>query len=203
MSEYDPGLSVTQAVKSEKRMREEITLALTHFTDKYCHHWIQQCGHPPASSELYGVPSPCIQQTTGEEIYWLPQPFTLAKNLDAVERALDLQLQPAIVAWYTSQFAGDMHTSIAGKDCTLLQSWSEDDFLRMQENLIGHLVMKRRLKHSPTLFIATTASELDVISVCNLSGEVILEQLGTQKREVLAPDLVTFVSALEIVDPVQ
>lgn len=184
-------------------MSEEITHALKEFTDKYCHRWIQQCGHPPASSELYGVPSPCIQQTVGEAIYWMPQPFTLAKNFDAIERALDLQLQPAIVAWYTSQFAGDMYVNIGGKDCTLLQTWSEDDFLRVQENLIGHLVMKRRLKQTPTLFIATTASEMDVISVCNLSGEVILEQPGTRKREVLAKDLAAFVDALEIIDPVQ
>ncbi len=184
-------------------MSEEITHALKNFTDQYCNRWIQQCGHPPASSELYGVPSPCIQQTVGEEIYWLPQPFTLSKNLDAIERALDLQLQPGIVAWYTSQFAGDMHVKINGRDCTLLQIWSEEDVVRMQENLIGHLVMKRRLKHSPTLFIGTTASELDIISVCNLRGEVILEQLGTHKREVLAADLAAFLSALEVIDPVQ
>jgi hypothetical protein len=56
-----------------------------------------------------------------------------------------------------------------------------DDFRRVQENLIGHLVVQK-LKLSPTLFIATLESELEVISVCNLSGEVIKETLGTAKR---------------------
>ncbi|WP_428943924.1 SecY-interacting protein [Pantoea sp. FN060301] len=177
-------------------MIEETTRALTEFTRRYCDLWERECGHPPASSELTGVPSPCTQQTVQDEIYWLPQPFTLAKNLDAVERALELRIQPSVVAWYTAQFAGDMVATIAGKPITLLQTWSEEDFLRVQENLIGHLVMKRRLKHSPTLFVATTASELEIVSVCNLSGEVFIEQLGTSQRTALAPTLELFMENL-------
>lgn len=182
-------------------MIEETTRALTEFTRKYCDSWSRECGHSPASSELLGVPSPCIQQTTADQVYWLPQPFTLAQNLEAVERAIELRLQPSVTAWYSSQFAGDMTATFGSTACTLLQTWSEEDFLRVQENLIGHLVMKRRLKQSPTLFIATTESELEVISVCNLSGEVILEQLGTQKRSVLAPDLQQFIEALQVALP--
>lgn len=173
-------------------MIDETARALVDFTRRYCDSWIEACGHPPASSELYGIPSPCVQQTTGEEVRWLPQPFTLAKNLENIERALDLRIQPAVVAWYTTQFAGDMHVRIDGQPCTLLQVWSEEDFERVQENLIGHLVMQRRLKQSPTLFIATTQSELEIVSVCNLTGEVILEKLGAKGRKVLAATLEQF-----------
>ena len=76
-------------------------------------------------------------------------------------------------------------------------SVSEEDFQRVQENLIGHLVVQKRLKLSPTLFIATLESELDVISVCNLSGEVVKETLGTAKRLTLSPSLAGFLNQLE------
>jgi len=106
-------------------------------------------------------------------------------------------LQPSITGFYTAQFAGDMMGTYAGHRVSLVQVWSEDDFVRVQENLIGHLVMKRRLKHSPTLFIATTESELEVVSVCNLNGEVIIEQLGTQKRQIISPSIESFLISLQ------
>lgn len=67
----------------------------------------------------------------------------------------------------------------------------------VQENLIGHRVVQKRLKLSPTLFIATLESELEVISVCNLSGEVLKETLGTRKRTILSPSLASFLDQLE------
>ncbi|CDL37786.1 Syd protein [Citrobacter freundii] len=106
-------------------------------------------------------------------------------------------IQPAVHAFYTTQFAGDMHAQFADEKLTLLQTWSEDDFRRVQENLIGHLVTQKRLKLSPTLFIATQDNELDVISVCNLSGEVCKETLGTRKRTVLAASLAEFLTQLK------
>lgn len=178
-------------------MKEETTQALLDFTARYCARWQQESGHPPASEDLYGIASPCVMETQNNRVLWQPQPFTLAKNLDAVERAIELRIQPSVVDFYTTQFAGDMRACFEGREVNLVQVWSEEDFVRIQENLIGHLVMKRRLKHSPTLFIATTGSELEVISVCNLSGEVITEQLGTQKREVLTADLQSFLIALQ------
>lgn len=171
--------------------------ALREFTARYVQLWQQQSGHLPASADLLGVPSPCIVSTLEDRVLWQPQPFTLPATLEAVERALDIQLQPEISAFYTSQFAGNMTASFEQQPITLLQVWSESDFTRLQENLIGHLVMKRRLKQSPTLFIATTESEQDVIAVCNLTGEVILEQPGSKTRQVLAADVQIFLNALQ------
>lgn len=182
-------------------MMQQTAEALRDFTARYVAHWQQQHGHFPASAELYGVPSPCIISELDERVLWQPQDFTLPASLAAVERALDIQLQPDLTMFYTTQFAGDMHAQFTQQPLTLLQVWSEDDFTRLQENLIGHLVMKRRLKQSPTLFIATTDSEQDVIAVCNLTGEVIVEQPGTKKRQKLAVDIQTFLNALQPVSP--
>lgn len=122
--------------------------------------------------------------------------FEGEENVNAVERAFDIMVQPALHAFYTTQFAGDMPAQFADEKLTLLQTWSQDDFRRVQENLIGHLVMQKRLKLPPTLFIATQENELEVISVCNLSGEVIKETLGTRNRTVLAATLAEFLTQL-------
>ena len=156
-------------------MDQQTAEALQAFTQRYCEAWQQQRSSLPRSEKLYGIPSPCISATDDDGVFWQPQPFSLEQNINAVERALE----------------------IAGESMTLLQTWSPDDFQRVQENLIGHLLVQKRLKLSPTLFIATLDSELDVISVCNMSGEVIKETLGTRKRTTLSPSLASFLNSLK------
>lgn len=177
-------------------MDKETAAALNAFTTRYCDAWHEQKDSWPQSEELYGVPSPCIITTSGETVTWQPQPFTAEQNVKAIERAMDIVVQPAVHAFYTTQFAGDMCARFDNEMLTLLQTWSEDDLLRVQENLIGHLVTQKRLKLSPTLFIATLDSEVDVISVCNLTGEVIKETLGTQNRQILSDSLTDFLNHL-------
>jgi SecY interacting protein Syd len=176
---------------------KEIAAALKGFTTRYCDAWHEQKGTWPQSEEYVGIPSPCAISTCDGKVIWQPQPFIGAQNVNGVERAMDIVVQPAVPAFYTTQFAGDMGARFGHQMMTLLQTWSEDDLQRVQENLIGHLVTQKRLKLSPTLFIATLDSELDVISVCNLSGEVIKETLGTRNREVLAENLAEFLNQLQ------
>ncbi|ATA25053.1 SecY-interacting protein [Brenneria goodwinii] len=177
-------------------MAYEVPQALAAFTQRYVELWRRETGHPPASEALYGVPSPCITQSQSGEVFWLPQPFLPAAALDGVERALDISLHPDIHAFYTTQYAGDMAAQFESVSCVLLQTWSEDDFSRMQENLIGHLLTQKRLKLPPTLFLATTDSEMTMISLCNVSGQVLLEEFGTKKHRVLAATLADFLSQL-------
>ncbi|MTD37120.1 SecY-interacting protein [Erwinia sp. CPCC 100877] len=175
----------------------EVQQALVDFTRRYCDAWRQQKGGDPQSHELYGIPSPCIVTTEEESVRWRPAPFTLAQNLDAVERALEIRICDDARVFYTTQFAGDMTADFGTYPLTLLQPWSEDDFLRLQENLIGHLVTRKRLKLVPTLFLATLESELEVLSLVNLTGEVVLEKLGTAQHQVLAPSLCAFLQQLQ------
>ncbi|KAA1195239.1 SecY-interacting protein [Photorhabdus heterorhabditis] len=178
-------------------MISSVTEALANFTRRYVDLWQKETGTAPASSELYGVPSPCITHTGDDIVYWLPQPFPSADKLNKVEVALDIQLQPAIHDFYTSQLAGDMTAMFEGQQLSLIQVWSEEDFIRLQENLIGHLVTQKRLKLSPTAFIATVDSDMSIISLCNLTGEVILEQFGSDKRTPLFTDLIGFLGAIK------
>ncbi|GDX05209.1 SecY-interacting protein [Buttiauxella sp. A111] len=175
----------------------DVRQALEDFTNRFCHAWREQVGGWPASEELFGVPSPCIVTTTGNDVRWQPQPFTPAGDLSAVERAMDITLQPGAHQFYTTQFAGDMPAQSGHQALTLLQAWSEEDFQRVQENLIGHLVTQKRLKLSPTLFLATTPDEMEVVSLCNLTGGVVLEKIGTKQRTTLAPSLSLFLQELQ------
>ncbi|MCC3703736.1 SecY-interacting protein [Rouxiella badensis] len=174
----------------------DVSDALRGFTQRYVELWQQQTGHEPASEELFGVASPCAVRSSDNEVFWLPQPFTPPSALNNVERALDIQLRPEAHAYFTTQFAGDMSASYLEHSFNLVQVWSEDDFIRLQENLIGHLLTQKRLKLSPTLFLGTTDSELLLISLCNLSGEVLLEQFGSKKRTILSSSLSEFLTML-------
>ncbi|SQJ10180.1 SecY interacting protein Syd [Serratia rubidaea] len=177
-------------------MDHDVTHALREFTQRYMALWQQQRGHAPASRELYGVPSLCVVENRDDEVLWMPQPFTPAATLEKVETALELRLQPDIHTFYTQQYAGDMSAQFGEHRLSLLQVWSADDFIRLQENLIGHLVTQKRLKLSPTLFLATTESEMEMVSLCNISGNVVLEQFGSDRRTLLAATLGNFLDAL-------
>ncbi len=174
----------------------DVKQALTDFTRRYCEAWQQANGRGPRSEELYGVPSPCITATGEDYVFWQAQPFVPHADLRGVEKALDIVIRQDIHDFYTTQFAGDMTVTLGERCFTLVQTWSADDFRRVQENQIGHLLIQRRLKLSPTLFIATLDSELDIISVSNVTGEVRLETLGTSRYTPLASGLGTFLAQL-------
>ncbi|EPL3992607.1 SecY-interacting protein [Providencia stuartii] len=186
-------------------MNTTVSEALTQFTQQYVTKWKEQTGLSPASRDLYGIPSPCVIRTGENWVYWEPQTFPIAdKNLNKVATALDIELQPMIHPFYTTQLAGDMKAQFEGHLLNLVQVWSEEDFIRLQENLIGHLVTQKRLKLSPTLFIATLESDLEMISLCNLTGEIILEKFGSKEKRVLAPNLIHFIQELTpVVEPLE
>jgi SecY interacting protein Syd len=63
--------------------------------------------------------------------------------------------------------------------------------------LVGHILMKRRLKQPETLFIALTDEDDFILTVDNASGEVVLEQVGLLPKEVVAPNLEVFIQSLQ------
>lgn len=177
-------------------MSTQVSQVLEAFTERYIELWQIRTGHAPESEDLYGIDSPCIIKTTETSVQWLPCKIVEQLTLKNISNALDIRLAPEISSFYTTQYAGDMTAIYEGQPLTLLQSWSPDDFIRLQENLIGHLVTQRRLKLKPTLFIATIASDMEMISFCNLTGNIILEKFGTKEYRIIAPDLIYFLQSL-------
>ncbi|WP_413113754.1 SecY-interacting protein [Thaumasiovibrio sp. DFM-14] len=178
-------------------MEHSVASALFAFSADFHEAW-QQAGFALAQDDqLSGLPSPCIERDSGYEVSWKAVPRSPLADFTNVEQGIELRLHDDIKIFFGSQYSADMPANHGGRDLVLLQVWSDEDLLRLQENMLGHLVMQRRLKLKPTVFIAALDSEEQLISICNLSGEVILETVGKKQREVLAPDIETFLAELK------
>lgn len=174
-------------------MNHNIARALSVLTSEFVDKWQLNYQSHPIANEMKGLPSPClIINGESDDVEWLPKERDEVVDFSGVERGIELTIHSDIKAFYGSQYSADLTLLWQGKPFTLLQVWSDEDFRNLQENILGHLVTQRRLKLKPTVFIGTTEAELDVISICNISGEVILERLGTSKRDVLSTNVEQF-----------
>lgn len=143
-------------------------------------------------------PSPCYETTAqdGELVNWSPVLQSPPLSFSNVEEALSLELNSDYCRYFTRYFSDNLKSMAPQGRCELLQVFNSEDFDRLQQNLIGHLLMKERLKQAPTLFFGLTDEEDFILTVINESGEVALEQVGKEPSKILAPSLSTFLEQL-------
>ncbi len=143
-------------------------------------------------------PSACYQgrADNGEKVPWKPVRQSGGNSFSNVESALEITLNPQFCEFFTRYYSDNLCANAPQGNCELLQVWNDDDFERLQQNIIGHVLMKRRLKQQPTLFFALTDEEDTILSVLNETGEVVVEKVGKPAGESIAPSLASFLETL-------
>lgn len=175
-------------------MNASVIIALEQLFAKYKRFW-QATAFPEYTADPQW-PSPCEQQTaTGLKI-WQAVKREPPADFNNVAAALELPLHPNINEFYGHYYSDLLPAEFNGQAITLIQAWNEEDFKQLQQNLIQHLLMQRQLKQRPSLFLATTEDDMEVISMDNQSGEVILERLGVGQQRRLANNLYDFIMGL-------
>ncbi|MCV2883262.1 SecY-interacting protein [Aestuariibacter sp. AA17] len=133
----------------------------------------------------------------GDWVEWQPVKRDVPGDFSGVESALEMTLNAQFKAYFGTYWSDNFNAKTSRGSLQLLMPWNNDDFIRLQQNLVGHVLMKRRLKQAETLFFAVTDEEDFIITVDNASGAVMLEQVGMLPKEKLADDLASFIKQLE------
>ena len=137
-----------------------------------------------------------VDVETEEALQWKSVVRVDTGRFDNVEHALELSLHDDINAFYGSHFAASLMFDSQWGTGELLQAWSQSDFEHLQQNVIGHLMMKKKLKQDPTWFIGVFDDEDKMITVNNSDGSVWVEIAGQAQSVKLADSLNSFISEI-------
>ncbi|MFT5924934.1 MAG: SecY interacting protein Syd [Paraglaciecola sp.] len=179
-------------------MNDQVTAALGEFVKKYL---IAAKKNPEILMVEYDNewPSDCYTAlgNTGDSVTWQPVKRSGAINFNDLENALDMKIHQDVISFYSAYWSDNLSAKTNKGYLQLLQPWNQHDFERLQQNLVGHILMKRRLKQPETLFVALTDEDDFILTVDNSSGEVMLEQVGLLPKEVVAANLADFIHSLQ------
>ena len=179
-------------------MSEQVTAALDEFVKRYL---IAAKKQPEMVLVEYDNdwPSDCYTASgdTGDTVTWQPVKRSGVVNFNDLEKALDMEIHQDVISYYSAYWSGNLSAETNKGYLQLLQPWNQHDFERLQQNLVGHILMKRRLKQPETLFIALTDEDDFILTVDNHSGGVMLEQVGLLPKELVADNLAVFIQSLQ------
>lgn len=176
------------------------------FSKSYCQQHLDQLGHLPLVEHDEQWLSPCESDAYDDKHHcW--QAVTIDSNnadnkseqeltFSNVESALNLVLHQDIKTYFTTIFSSDIEAQCSDGELSLLFAWNHDDFERLQENIIGHILMKQKLKQAETVFFAVTDEEDMIISIDNASGEVWVERVGCKPHKKLSDSVAEFFKKL-------
>ncbi|MBE8167324.1 MAG: SecY-interacting protein [Shewanella sp.] len=173
--------------------------ALENFINKYHVSYSESSDKFPSFYPL-GEASDCIvgdyDENTENVVHWKATQRSSIGTFDNIEKALELSLCSDIEQYFGHYYSGPMTFDSQWGAGELLQPWNQDDFERLQKNIIGHLMMKKKLKQPPTWFVGVMDDADKMITVNNENGSVWLETAGEQQSAQLADSLSEFLERL-------
>lgn len=178
-------------------LNPSLSSSIRLFSQQYVEAFKQQFNHSPLVEVDENWPSPCIIQPFDEQLNeWQPQNIEQELTFNNVEQALAIELHPDIRQYFTTIFSENIAATCEHGELSLLFAWSEGDFSRLQENIIGHILMKQKLKQNLTVFFALTDDENFILSINNSDGTVWVERIGCEPHKKLANSLHEFFQCL-------
>jgi SecY interacting protein Syd len=178
-------------------MNTDTEIQLFALYQRYLSLWQSTHGSLPTQSFDPEWTSSCqIGEVIDGMMTWQPVKRDLPISLKNIEQALEITLHPSITELFCHTYSDHLSCDFDGHLIELVQVWNEADFTMLQENMIAHFMMQKRLKQPASMFIATCSDEMQVISILNETGQVQLETLGKRQETILAESLADFLSKL-------
>lgn len=173
--------------------------ALDIFLNDYQQAYLNKLGEPPryyAQQQTSDCIIGDVDIETEEALQWKCIERPEVGTFSNVEHALELSLHNDINEFYGKYFAAPLLFDSLWGTGELLQVWNQTDFELLQQNVIGHLMMKKKLKQAPTWFIGVFDDEDKMLTVNNADGSVWVEIAGQAQSIKLADNLNDFIKAL-------
>jgi SecY interacting protein Syd len=142
-------------------------------------------------------PSPCelLPPDIDGMVRWRPVPMEPPPDFADVEAAAGLRLHPDVRAFYGSFWGWGGDGRHSGEPVSLRVAWNPNDLARIKRGLVEHLAVCAAHPTPPTVYVANTASDW-FFSVDNATGEVLLEEPGHPRLQVVAPSLARFLAEM-------
>jgi len=170
---------------------------LWRFSEDYMQAYQQRFQHLPITQQVEDWASPCEQGVHKVDFsLWQPVKIDETLTFDNVEAALEVKLHHDIKEYFTMMYSDSLDANCAEGDLSLLFAWSAKDFARLQENIIGHILMKTKLKQKLTIFFAITDDDDHIIALDNDTGSIWVEKVGCEPHKKIANTLAEFISQL-------
>ena len=179
-------------------MEQSISQILANLIETYRQKYFQTHGQYPQAQYENDWISPCLPNLSdGQSGAWLPVKRENAA-FEQIEAALCATLSTKAQEYWNSFFSGNIFITTEHGIIELLQAWNENDYLRFQQNLVGHLLTQKRFKLPYTVFIGVQVDGEKVLTV-DENNAVWLEIAGQKKRQLISEDLAEFLTNTKVV----